>query len=222
MLINSQFKVSNPFTEEVNQLLATELNLSCKAERILSNDQLDFPFLYGKYAFISTPIDPENDIHLVLDTFLKFSEYPIVVCSSWYKNSYADAVYSKFHQYRFIHFLNDDIDQRTYNMLRTNCYVYIDSQHQSDKNNSLLEAMYMQLPVIAFASSYNIKLTSNKAMYYKMPTELLAALKSLHPAKAAKIGANMKEIIHHKIKNNQKKPKNQLATEQLRLQPVKH
>jgi hypothetical protein len=171
----------------------------CSKERITPNNHITYPFLYGKYALMTTPVLPANDIHVILDSFLKFAEYPLVVCGDWNNNAYAEAIYQKYKGYYAIHLLDTVTDQRTLNMLRSNCYVFIDSYYQPNNDPSLIEAMFMQLPILAFASHYNVNLTSGKAMYYRMPTELLAALKSLHPTKASELGNTMKAVINGKI-----------------------
>lgn len=211
--------------DEQNAMLLQDLYTSspaylqnhCNKEVITPRDHITYPFLYGKYALLSTPVLPGNDIHVVLDCFLKFAEYPLVICGDWEGNSYAEALYAKYNKNHAIHLLDKVKDLRTRNMLRSNCYVYIDAFYQPDHNTSLIEAMYMQLPILAFASHYNINLTSNKAMYYKMPTELLAALKSLHPTKAAEIGSTMKEVISSKINATQQKNNHK----QMMLQPAR-
>ncbi|MDD2793403.1 MAG: glycosyltransferase [Sediminibacterium sp.] len=195
----------------------TYLQNHCNKEVITPRDHITYPFLFGKYALLTTPVLPGNDIHVVLDVFSKFTEYPLVICGDWKNNSYAEALYTKYSNNHAIHLLDTVKDMRTLNMLRSNCYVYIDAFYQPDHNTSLIEAMYMQLPVLAFASHYNINLTSNKAMYYKMPTELLAALKSLHPTKAAEIGSTMKEVISNKINA----AKQQNNPKQMALQPAR-
>ncbi|HJV20713.1 MAG TPA: glycosyltransferase [Sediminibacterium sp.] len=212
--------------DEQNAILLQDLNTSspvylqnhCTKEVITPRDHITYPFLYGKYALLTTPVLPGNDIHVVLDSFLKFAEYPLVICGEWEANSYAEALYAKYNKNHAIHLLNRVKDLRTMNMLRSNCYVYIDAFYQPDYNTSLIEAMYMQLPILAFASHYNINLTSNKAMYYKMPTELLAALKSLHPTKAAELGSTMKEVISRKINATQQTN----THKQMTMQPVRH
>jgi len=209
--------------EDLYTASPTYLQNHCNKEVITPRDHIAYPFLYGKYALLTTPVLPGNDIHVVLDAFLKFAEYPLVICGDWEDNSYAEALYTKYNRNHAIHLLNTVKDLRTLNMLRSNCYVYIDAFYQPDHNTSLIEAMYMQLPILAFASHYNINLTSNKAMYYKMPTDLLAALKSLHPTKAAEIGNTMKEVISTKINaaQQQNSPK-QMALQPARQPQIKH
>ena len=84
-------------------------------------------------------------------------------------------------------------------MLRTNCFIYIDSHHQEDQSASLIEAMYMQLPIIAYASEYNKTLTQNNAMFFRHSSELIDILHSLHPTKAANNGALMKQSISSQL-----------------------
>ena len=95
--------------------------------------------------------------------------------------------------------LEPQIQLRTLNMLRTNCFVYIDSYHQIDETYSLIEAMYMQIPIIAYDSEYNKKLTGNGAFYFKTLIDLLLILQSLHPMKAYANGAFMKQMFNSQL-----------------------
>ena len=208
--------------QDLHVITQDYLHKYCTKEVVTSNDHQNYPFLYGKYALLTSPIEPSNDIHVILETFLKFSEYPIVICGDWKANSYAEALYEKYSQNKAIHLLEIITDHRILNMLRSNCYVFLDAYYQPNNDWSLIEAMYMQLPVIAYASPYNFNLTSNKAMYYKMPTELLEALKSLHPTKASEIGKSMKEVIHGKIYTQQHKPENKIMQSSERHHAANH
>lgn len=198
------------------------LQKSCTKEVVTSHDHQNYPFLYGKYALLTSPIEPGNDIHVIIDTFLKFAEYPIVICGDWKANSYAEALQAKYHQNKAIHLLEIITDHRILNMLRSNCYVFLDAYYQPNNDWSLIEAMYMQLPVIAYASPYNFNLTSNKAMYYKMPTELLEALKSLHPTRASEIGKSMKEVINGKLYKQQQIPEKKMMQNTERQHTANH
>jgi glycosyltransferase involved in cell wall biosynthesis len=177
-----------------------ELNNRCKYELIGNKDHILYPFLFGRYAFMDTEILPENDIHLILDCFTRKGEYPLVAIGNWRANAYAEALIEKYAQNPTLILLNFFSETRLLNMFRNNCYVYIDSNHQPNYRTSLIEAMYMQLPIIAYASSYNVNLTSKKALLFKNSSELLFALKSLHPTKAAQMGLTLRAELEIKMK----------------------
>lgn len=182
-----------------NLFINTPLSTICKKEVIHHKDHTRFSFLFGKYAMMITDLEPENDIHLLFDLFESNVSYPLVVIGHWESSPYSQALYDKYNTYQLLHLIEPTIPLRTLNMLRTNCYIYIDAHHDSSEHDSLLEAMYLQLPIIAYASNYNKKMTDEKAIYFKRPAELLHALKILHPYKIAENGAAMKAIIDKKI-----------------------
>jgi hypothetical protein len=181
---------------EISQKL---LRNHCYHEIIQTKDHTIFPFLYGKYALMITEPEPENDIHIVFDGFEKFNQYPIIAVGNWKANAYGQALYERYQNSYLIKLIDPQIQLRTLNMLRTNCFIYIDSHHQEDKSASLIEAMYMQLPIIAYASDYNMAITQNNGMFFKHSSELIEILCSLHPTKAANNGVLMKQSISSQL-----------------------
>ncbi|MEN9597713.1 MAG: hypothetical protein RL596_24 [Bacteroidota bacterium] len=178
------------------------LESHCKYESVQQKDPASYPFLYGRYAFTQASIEPANDIHILLDLFERFTSFPLVISGNWFANSYAEALYFKYHQQQSVHLLDATIQERVLNMLRSNCYIYIEPNHLSTRNTALAESMYLQLPILAYASEANIAITSQKAIYYKNASELLSALRSLHPARVSEIGNMMKIVIEGKLNAN--------------------
>lgn len=168
----------------------------CKHEIIQPKDHTLYPFLYGKYALMITEPDPENDIHIVFDTFIKLNQYPLVAIGNWQSNAYGQALYEKYTNSYLIKLLYPQMQERALNMLRTNCFIYLDAHHQKNETASTIEAMYMQLPIIAYESEYNKIITGNNAFFYKQSTDLKALLHSLHPTKTAINGELMKKNIN--------------------------
>lgn len=185
--------------EQLFEISQKILSDHCLHEIIQTKDHTSFPFLYGKYALMITDPEPENDIHIVFDGFEKFNQYPIIAIGNWKANAYGQAIYERYQNSYLIKLIDPQIQLRTLNMLRTNCFIYIDSHHLEDKSASLVEAMYMQLPIIAYASEYNKAITQNNAMFFKHSNELIDILCSLHPTKAANNGALMKQTINSQL-----------------------
>jgi hypothetical protein len=185
--------------EQLNEISQKLLIDHCNHEIIQTKDHTQFPFLYGKYALMITEPEPENDIHIVFDGFEKFNQYPIIAVGNWKANAYGQALFERYRNSYLVKLIHPQIQLRTLNMLRTNCFIYIDSHHQEDQSASLIEAMYMQLPIIAYASEYNKALTQNNAMFFKHSSELIDILHSLHPTKAANNGVLMKQSISSQL-----------------------
>jgi hypothetical protein len=191
--------LENYIQNQLQDNCAISLQDHCNHEIIQPKDHTLFPFLYGKYALMITEPDPENDIHIVFDSFIKLNQYPIVAVGNWQSNPYGQALYEKYKQGYIIKLLNPQIQLRTLNMLRTNCFIYLDAHHQKNETASLIEAMFMQLPIIAYKSEYNKLITANNAFYYRQASDLIELLHSLHPTKAAINGALMKSTLNSQL-----------------------
>jgi glycosyltransferase involved in cell wall biosynthesis len=61
-------------------------------------------------------------------------------------------------------------------------------------NPSLVEAMYLGLPIAAFASGYNEIVTLHKALYFKDNTSLIDLLNKMDTFNLKGIGEDMKAI----------------------------
>ena len=181
------------------QIIKRAMHEQCSHEIIQAKDHTLFPFLYGKYALMMTDAEPENDIHIVFESFIKLNQYPLVAVANWKSTAYGQTLLDRYQNNYLIKMLDPQIQLRTLNMLRTNCFIYIDSCHQTDETYSLLEAMYMQIPIIAYDSEYNKKITGNGAFYFKTMIDLLLILQSLHPMKAYANGAFMKKMFNSQL-----------------------
>ena len=79
-------------------------------------------------------------------------------------------------------------------MLRSNCAVYIHGHSAGGTNPSLVEAMYLGLPIIAFDVIYNQVTTEFNAAYFKTKSDLLAQVLSLSAVDLKEFGLEMKRI----------------------------
>lgn len=131
-----------------------------------------YPFLTGKYAFKVARIEPENNIHIILEAFQSFAQYPLVVVGNWNHSEYGRKLKSQFGNCTNIVLLDSIYDQKILDMIRSNAHVYLHGHSAGGTNPSLVEAMYLELPIFAFNVSYNRETTDNKARYFSNSEEL--------------------------------------------------
>ncbi len=153
-----------------------------------------YPFLEEKYAFKVCRIEPENNIHIVLEAFANYKDLPIVIVGNWDNSEYGKNLKDKYSNYKNIFLLDPIYDQKILNQIRSNCYVYIHGHSAGGTNPSLVEAMYLGLPIVAFNVIYNRETTQNKADYFVNSDMLIEVLKDINPDKLLANGKNMKEI----------------------------
>ncbi len=166
----------------------------CNKEAISANDLTKYPFLYGKYAFKVARIEPENNIHLILETFERFTQYPIVIIGNWNSSKYGQLLKEKYSKCPSMYLVDPIYAPRELNVIRSNCYIYIHGHSAGGTNPSLVEAMNLELPILAYNVSFNTATTANKAMYFKTSDDLLGVLKSLTTENLYTNSVEMKRI----------------------------
>ncbi|MFB1027844.1 MAG: DUF1972 domain-containing protein [Flavobacteriaceae bacterium] len=167
------------------------------------------PFLEKTYAFKVARIEPENNIHMVLEAFSKAKE-PLVIVGNWRNSEYGAQLKLKYQKFENIILYDAIYNQEELDIIRKNCLVYIHGHSAGGTNPSLVEAMSLNLPVVAFDVSFNRVTTENEAFYFKNTEDLIQLISNLKYdsliENAAKMGgiANKRyrwSIIVNKYKN---------------------
>ena len=153
-----------------------------------------YPFLSKAYAFKVCRIEPENNVHLILEAFSEYSMLNIVLVGNWNNSAYGKQLKLQFDSFENIYLLDSIYDQNILNQLRSNCYLYMHGHSAGGTNPSLVEAMCLELPIIAYDINYNIETTANKARYFRSKIDLINHLKSLNKAEIFSMGIEMKNI----------------------------
>jgi len=158
----------------------------------------DFPFLKSPYAFKVCRIEPENNVHEVLEAFVKLSKYTMVIVGNWNNSDYGVSLKEKYGHYSNVYLLDPIYDQQKLDILRGNALIYIHGHSAGGTNPSLVEAMYLGLPIIAFGVSYNRTTTENKALYFKDNLDLKVLIESIKIKELKEIGVEMKSIAYRR------------------------
>ncbi len=157
-------------------------------------DRIKYEFLNGSYAFKVCRIEPENNIHTVLKAFSKLPAHKLVMVGNWHVNDYGKNLRTQYQQHQNIFMLDPIYDQHELDLLRGNCTIYIHGHSAGGTNPSLVEAMYLGLPIIAFHVNYNKSTTENAALYFKSADDLVHIIHTHHMPEFISIGYKMMEI----------------------------
>lgn len=131
-----------------------------------------YPFLKYLYAVKVCRIEPENNIHAVLKAFSETNKMYFVIIGNWNNSAYGRNLKQLYSSCPNIFMLDPIYDQRTLDLIRSNAILYIHGHSAGGTNPSLIEAMYLGLPVLSFDVSYNRTTTENKALYFKNTEDL--------------------------------------------------
>ncbi|SFF43839.1 DUF1972 domain-containing protein [Flavobacterium xueshanense] len=167
-----------------------------KKEALSSNVVSQYPFLAKKYAFKVCRIEPENNIYLILHSFSEHPSLNIVVIGNWNNSNYGKEMKLKFNNFENIYLLDPIYDQNLLNQIRSNCYVYVHGHSAGGTNPSLVEAMYLELPIITYGVNYNVETTANKAKYFANKNELLKILSNINQEELNVVAKDMKNVAN--------------------------
>ncbi len=149
---------------------------------------------FSHYAFTVCRIVPENNIHLILAAFEEENSFELVIVGDWNNSQYGKKLRQKYQTFSHIHLVDPIYDQDILNSLRRNCTVYLHGHSAGGTNPSLIEAMFLQLPIIAYNVSFNRKTMEGQGLFFKNREELVQNLRNLDQMKLTRIKNALKEV----------------------------
>lgn len=153
-----------------------------------------YPFLEKPYAFTVCRIEPENNIHIILEAFAAHPEKSLVIIGLWTHGIYGQRLKETYSNYSNIHLMDPVYEQRELNIIRSNCSFYIHGHSAGGTNPSLVEAMYLGLPVIGFDVVYNRETTEGNAKYFRSAADIIQILNSTRESERQTMALAMREI----------------------------
>ena len=167
-----------------------------KPRNVEENDFEKYPFLKNDYAFKVCRIEPENNLHLILEAFAKNSDKVLVVVGNWNNSEYGMHLKRTYATTENIILLDPIYEQLELDLLRSNCSLYVHGHSAGGTNPSLVEAMYLGLPILAFDVVYNRATMCHKGMYFKDVDSLSAILTSLTKDQLDSLAIDMKLLAN--------------------------
>lgn len=153
----------------------------------------------NSYYFNVARIEPENNIHLMLEAFASMPDKQLVLVGNWHKNEYGKGLLKQYVDCKNIKMLTPIYEPKEINLLRSNCKLYIHPHSVGGTNPSLVEAMFLGLPIIAFDVVYNRATTEEKALYFKDAKSLADMIVNKEP-QFTQVAKDMKEIADRRYR----------------------
>jgi len=166
-----------------------------QAEPITEEAKKKYPFLGGQYDVTVSRAQEDMNIHMVIDAYKQVPERKVVIISNWQKSEYGQNLYAEnAGKYDNIILQNAIYDQKELNTIRSNATLYLHTHSMCGTAPSLVEAMYLGLPVICFKVPTNIETTEQKSIYFESVPELVEVLKKMDDATLNQLKIDLNEI----------------------------
>lgn len=165
-----------------------------------ARDAAIYQFLGSQYAVKVCRVEPENNVHMILEAFASSANFPLVIIGNWAASGYGRNLRSKYSNFGHLHLLDPIYDPLPLNKIRCNASVYVHGHSAGGTNPSLVEAMWLGLPVFAFDVGYNRETTGDQAYYFDSTESLESLINECGLAQREKLASTMRRIARERYK----------------------
>ena len=142
-------------------------------DHALRGEAVDLPFrVPDRYAISLCRVEPENNVHLILEAFVDSSPLPLVFVGNWDASPYGRELFKRYEDRDNLILLKPIYDQNLLYTLRHEACAYVHGHSAGGTNPSLVEMMHFGIPVIAFDCNFNRYTTDGEAFYFGSADDL--------------------------------------------------
>ena len=149
------------------------------------------------YAFSLCRIEPENNVHVILDSF-SMSSKPLKFVGNWQASEYGQTLKKKFSSCPHIELIEPIYELEKLFDLRDGCDFYVHGHSAGGTNPSLVEAMFFGKPIIAYDCVYNRSTMEGQGVYFSDSSSLLERVSDLAAFGVSNYGAVLCEIAYRR------------------------
>ena len=153
-----------------------------------------YPFLNNNYDVSVSRAQVDNNLHMVLQAYKQLPERKLVLISNYDKFEYGKKLKKDYANIPNIHLQDAVYNLDELDVIRSNASLYIHSHSFCGTAPSLVEAMNLNLPILAFNVPTNHYTTEGKVYYFSTSSDLVKILTSLNSKELLNNAKEMKGI----------------------------
>ncbi|WP_436856430.1 DUF1972 domain-containing protein [Citrobacter tructae] len=131
------------------------------------------------FAFALCRIEPENNVHLILESFSQ-TNTKLTFVGNWNSSEYGKMLKKKYSTFDNITILDPIYDINALSVLRSECRFYVHGHSAGGTNPSLVEMMHFSKPILCFDCAYNRATTEDQALYFQDVNSLIQIISNSH------------------------------------------
>lgn len=153
-----------------------------------------FSEVSSAYSISICRIEPENNVHVILDAFSCLDSKNLVIVGNWNNSEYGRRLRRDYATKKNIFLLDPIYDLGKLKTLRQNAECYLHGHSAGGTNPSLVEAMHFGRPVLAFDCDFNRFTTENKALFFSSSNSLSTILRDTNKEEFGQRGRDLLEV----------------------------
>lgn len=165
------------------------------SDHVARDDSIDIAA--GK-ALTICRIEPENNIDMLIDGFLKSGVGEYTIIGNWNNSPYGVSLKNKYKGIPNLNLLDPIYDPEIVLRHRESCQYYLHGHSVGGTNPSLLEMIPYRCLLICFDCVFNVETVGDEAFYFKSSDDLAACLRELH-SKALSCGGRSIPLRYRKV-----------------------
>lgn len=131
-----------------------------------------------EFAFSVCRIEPENNVHVILEAFCRVPDRYLVFVGNWSGSDYGRGLRCRYAGFKNIILLDPIYELAVLAYWRKNAWIYVHGHSAGGTNPSLVEAMHFGRPVVCFDCDFNRSTTRGAAFFFKDCASLVDIIKS--------------------------------------------
>ncbi|GAA0868160.1 glycosyltransferase [Brevundimonas basaltis] len=128
--------------------------------------------LPSRYALALCRIEPENNVHTILEAFSHNPALPLVFIGNWARSEYGRDLKARYEGGNSLHLLDPIYDVARLRTIREGATLYVHGHSAGGTNPSLVEMMHFGKPIAAFDCVFNRRTTHDQALYFRDGADL--------------------------------------------------
>ena len=140
---------------------------------------LPFQLEPQQYCMMMARMEPENNIHMVLEGFCNSNQPGKILVVGDLSTGYGQKLAQKYASDKRVQFAGAIFDQEILHSLRHFCRIYFHGHSTGGTNPSLLEAMCAGTIIAAHHNAFNREVLGEEAFYFSSATEVTHLLHSV-------------------------------------------
>ena len=140
----------------------------------------DLPPLPDSYALALCRIEPENNVHVILEAFAEAGA-PLVFVGNWDRSAYGRELVAAYGTRSNLTLLDPVYDPAALLAIRGGASSYVHGHSAGGTNPSLVEMMHFGIPILAFDCTYNRYTTEESARFFADAPTLAGLVRTPDP-----------------------------------------